>query len=385
MEQQVKKTEKPEIPRRRLGRTGLMVSRIGLGGMGFMSPNREVDLKVALDVINTALDRGVNFIDTARSYFDSEKIIGMVLKKRRNETYIASKTYMRTAKRAEKELGESLEALGVKKIDIYQCHHVQYREEFEQITSPGGALEALKSYQKQGVIDHIGISSHNPDILNEFLESDHFDTVQFPFSAVERDHYNNVKDVVKNRDIGTIAMKPLAGGNLKSVETALKFLLSSEVTTIIPGCSTVEHVIADTRVGIDYKGITEEEKQKILEEVENLPDLFCRRCRYCEKQCPKGIPIADIFRCEDYLILNATYARDQYRSLEKHVPDCGDCGKCEQVCPYHLPVREKMKKAHRRLTRGKLEDIAIKILRKVGLYDFARMLYFNLGGKIPKR
>lgn len=373
-----------KLPKRRLGRTGFMVSCIGLGGMGVISQSHE-NLESAVRIIHTALDRGVNFIDTARGYFDSEMIIGEALKERRNEVFIASKTYMRPAKRAEKEIEESFRTLGVKKIDLYQIHHVQYWNEFEQATAPGGVLEVLKSYQKQGLIDFIGVSSHNPAILPQILESGLFDTVQFPFSPVEREHHENIKDVVKRKDIGTIIMKPLAGGNIKSVETALHYLLSHDVSTIIPGCSTVEQVMEDTEAGINFRGITDEEKQAIINEVMNLPDQFCRRCRYCEKQCPQGIPISDIFRCEDYLILNATYARDQYKSLDKYVTDCGNCGKCEIICPYKLPVREKMQKAHTRLTAGKLEDAVVKLVRKIGLYDFARNLYFKLGGKIPKR
>jgi len=369
---------------RKLGRTGLMVSCIGLGGMGVISQEHP-DWEMATKVIHAALDRGVNFIDTARGYFNSEEVIGRVLKDRRDETYIATKTYMRNPRQAEKELQQSLEKLQVKKIDLYQVHHVQYMKEFEKVTAPGGVLEVIKSYQKQGYIDFIGVSSHNPEILSEILESDLFDTVQFPFSVAEREHYEKVRDVVKRRNIGVIVMKPLAGGNLKSVEPALKFLLSHDVSTIIPGCSTVEQVIMDTEIGMNFHGLTEEEKNQIIADADDLPDKFCRRCRYCEKVCSREIPISDIFRCENYLILSATYAREQYKALGKSVRDCMKCGECEKICPYNLPIRHKLGIAHRRLTRGKLEDVAVKILRKVGLYDIARKIYFALGGGIPRR
>ena len=376
--------ETAPMPMRLLGRTGLKVSAMGLGGMGVMDEKHE-DLDSRIEIINTALDHGINFIDTARGYFDSEEIIGHVLKERRNDAYIATKTYLRSAKGSEKELLESLEKLQVKKIDLYQIHHIQYMKEFEKIMEPGGAMEVVKSYQKQGVIDFIGVSSHNPHILSEILESDLFDTVQFPFSVVEREHFENIRDVVKRRNIGTIIMKPLAGGNVKSVDSALRYLLSHDVSTVIPGCSTVEQVMLNVGIAKSFTGITEEEKRKIIEEVKNLPDQFCRRCRYCEKTCPQGIQIADIFRCEDYLILNATYAREEYKKLKKKVKDCIGCGKCEEICPYNLPVREKLYYANRRLTRGKLEDFIVKIVRKAGLYDIARKIYFALGFGIPKR
>ncbi|MCE1247897.1 MAG: aldo/keto reductase [Firmicutes bacterium] len=369
---------------RRLGRTELKVSCIGLGGMGVISQNHP-DRTSAHKIIHTALERGVNFIDTARSYFDSEEIIGDSLEGRSEQVYLATKTYQRSAKRAEKEIETCFEKLKVKKIHLFQLHHVQYIEEFQQAAAPGGTIELLKSLQKQGLIDHIGVSSHNPAILPQLLETDIFDTAQFPFSVVERDHFKKVEEIVKRRDIGTIIMKPLAGGNITSVEAALLFLLSHDVSTVIPGCSTVEQVIMDTEAGINFRELTTEEKQQIIKDTENLPDQFCRRCRYCEKVCSKNLPISDIFRCEDYLILSATYARDQYKSLGKSAALCSGCGQCEKICPYHLPVREKLKKAHKRLSKGKIEDFAVRILRKTGLYDIARKLYFELGGKIPER
>lgn len=378
-------TEESRIMQKRLlGRTGLRVSCIGLGGMGVISQNHS-SREQAKEVVHTAIDRGVNFIDTARGYFDSEEIIGEVLQERKETIYIASKTYQRTAKRAEKEFGESLQRLKVKKIDLYQIHHLQYMEELEKVKGPGGALEALNSYRKQGLIDFIGVSSHNPKLLPNILESGFFDTVQFPFSVVEREHYKTITQTAAKYNLGTIVMKPLAGGNITSVETALKFILSHNISTVIPGCTTVEHVITDTNAGINFHELTNEEKEQIIAKAEKLPDKFCRRCRYCERVCSKNLPISDIFRCEDYLILNATYARDQYKSLNRTALECMGCGKCEKICPYHLPVREKLRIAHRRLTRGKIEDLAVKFFRKIGIYDVVRKIYFDVIGKVPKR
>jgi aryl-alcohol dehydrogenase-like predicted oxidoreductase len=255
---------------RRLGRTGLMVSCIGLGGMGIISQNHP-DRESAYKIIHTALDRGVNFIDTARGYFDSEEIIGEAIRTRRDNVFVATKTYQRSAKRAEKEIQTSFEKLNIKKIDLMQVHHVQYMEEFQQAAAPGGVIELLKSLQKQGLIDFIGVSSHNPAIMPQILESDIFDTAQFPFSVVEREHYKNVSEIAKRRDIGTIIMKPLAGGNITSVEAALRFLLSHDVSTVIPGCSTIEQVITDTEAGINFRELTEEEKLQIIKYV---PETF---------------------------------------------------------------------------------------------------------------
>lgn len=372
------------LPHRPLGRTGLMVSCVGLGGMGVISRTQK-NVRDGVEVIITAIDSGINFIDTARGYFDSEQITGLALQERPGRAYVATKTYMRGARQAEEEIRKSLEALQLKKIDLMQVHHVQYEVEFEQVIGRGGAMEALRSYQKQGLIDFIGVSSHNPRILPQILESDIFDTVQFPFNPIETEHYEKVKDVVGRRNIGTIIMKPLAGGNLKSVDKALRFILGHPVSTVIPGCITPDQVRQCVQAGYGLGEMTEEERAQLLEEARSLPERFCRRCRYCEGECSRQIPISDVFRCENYLIFSATYARDEYRGLSRHFNDCISCGKCEKICPYQLPVRQMLKRAHHRLTRGWLEDAAVKVLRKAGLYDAARKIYFALGGKIPER
>lgn len=369
---------------RRLGRTEMKVSTVSLGGMGVISKAHK-SLEDATRVIQTALDRGMNLIETARGYFDSEKIIGEVMRTRRHETYLASKSYLRSAKRCEQQIVESLDNFGTKKIDLYQIHHVQYEYELEQVLGRGGAMEAVRSYQKQGLIDHVGITSHHPRILGQALRTDEFDVVQFPFSVVERDHYKELYPLAAQRDVGIIAMKVLSGGNLRNVATAIKYVLSHDVATAVLGCSTVAQVLDDCDAAESFTQLSESEKERLAEEADRLPENFCRRCRYCEPVCPAEIPIADIFRVENYLILNATYARNEYRTFKANSTNCIECGECENICPYDLPVVDDLRRAHARLNRGRIEDLAVNALRKVRLYDVARKLYFDLGGNLPDR
>jgi uncharacterized protein len=362
----------------------MKVSIVSLGGMGVISRHHKSQ-EAAATVVHAALDRGLNFIETARGYHDSEAIIGGVVENRRDGVYLATKSYLRSAKRCEQQIQESLQNLRTAKIDLYQVHHVQYADELEQVLGKGGALEAIRSYQKQGLIDHVGITSHHPSILTQALETGQFDVVQFPFSVVERDHYLQIHPVAKKHDVGIIAMKSLSGGHLQDPSTAIKYVLSHDIATAAMGCSTVEHVQVAAEAAESFRTLTEEEKRALIEEADRLPEKFCRRCRYCEPGCPAGIPIADVFRIENYLILNATYARNDYRALKANASRCLECGECERICPYHLPIREDLKRAHSRLTRGKLEDLAVNALRKVRLYDVARKLYFDLGGDLPER
>ena len=370
--------------KRRLGRTELMVSEVGIGGLGIISkllPNRQS----GIDTVRHALDRGMNYIDTARGYFDAEETIGQAIQGRREQVILASKTYLRSGFLAYKDLETSLATLNVKHLDMYQVHHVQYKSELEQVMAPKGALEALESAKREGLIDHIGITSHHTRVLAQALETGRFDTVMLPFSPIERDGLAEVYAAAKRFDVGIIAMKVLSSGRLTSVEEAIQFVLAHDISMCVLGCTTKEHVDRDIAAAEAFHQLSEAQRQGLLSGSADLKDGFCRRCRICEGLCPMKIPIADVFRCEDYLILNSTYARNEYRALSRHVPNCIKCGQCDLVCPFHLKVMESLERAHRRLSRGKLEDCAVNILHKIKLYDLARKAYFSLGGGLPER
>lgn len=351
--------------------------------MGFISKNNKRDRPSA--IINTALNEGVNFIDTARSYYDSERIIGEVIRERRKDCFIATKTYLRGANEVKREVEISLKNLRAKQIDLYQIHHVQYEHELERVLAKDGALVGLKRAKKRGKIKFIGVSSHHPKVAVKCIKTGEFDTIQIPFSPIEREFIDEILKEAKKYDVGVIAMKPLAGGRILNAELALKFVLSYDISIVIPGCSTLKQVKIDTRVGKGDIFLNENEKKSLFEEVEKLDGNFCRRCRYCEHVCPINLPIADIFRCEDHILYNVTYARNEYKKFQKEFKKCTDCGKCEQMCPYKLPIRAMLKNAHRRLTKGKIEDAIINILRRLGLYERVRNIYFDMGLPIPKR
>ena len=369
-----------------LGRTGLKVSALGMGGIGFIKQFRSTR-EESLQVIQTAIDSGINFIETARAYFDSEEIIGEALKagNRRGKCIIATKSYLRSARDMEKEVEKSLKALQTNHIEIFQIHHIQYPSELAEVTAPQGAYQALKSLQKSGVIDFIGVTSHNPVVLAECAKTGYFDTVQFPLNPAEEEFYALVSPWLEKLNLGSIVMKPLMGGRIINVESALAFALSFEVSTVIPGISSMAELQTDLKVAGNFSGLTTEERAALRTEVKKLPENFCRRCRYCDGVCPQKIKISEIFRCEDYLIFNATFARNEYRRIEPNAAICEQCGKCEEICPYKLPICEKLKSAHQRLSGGRLEDSIVNFTRKIGIYDKARKLYFDMVKRIPER
>ena len=368
-----------ELQRRRLGRTGLQVSCLGLGAMGVISHFHHTRAQ-SERVVHRALDLGINFIDTASAYFDSEQILGGALAGRHEQVYLATKSLLRRGRGFGKELEQSLRRLRTDHIHLYQVHHVQYPDELKQILGPGGAMEVLQREKERGRISFVGITSHHPGVLAEALETGHFDTVQFPFNPIEAEGFMPVLNKAVELDIGTIGMKPLSGGRLTSVEAALQYCAAHDIACTLAGCSTVEHVERDVAAMSGSETLSQQDREALEQEIVSLGDLFCRRCRYCERQCPEQIPISDIFRSHDYMVLNQTYARDEYRKLDTHPEACANCGACEQICPYELPVRQMMDTAHGELHRKRWMDLASRVLQATNTYDLVRKTFFRIGG-----
>lgn len=373
------------LPRRRLGRTELRVGLLGLGAMGIID-HHQPSRAHAGRLIHRALDLGVNLIDTAAAYFDSEEVLGQFLGPRRAGVVLCTKSFMRSARRLEGELLQSLRRLRSDHVDVFQLHHVQYPHELAQVLRPGGAYELLRRYRQRGAVRFIGITSHHPGVLEDALRTGLFDTVQFPYNPLEAGTFAPVLKTAGELDLGTLAMKPLSGGRLSQVEAALGYCAAAPISCVLAGCSTVEQVERDVAALSGELVVSEAEQQRLEAQLAELGELFCRRCRYCEGVCSAGLPIADIFRCHDYLVLNQFYARQEYRTLGHTPAECADCGRCEQICPYHLPVRKMLRLAHDELGRSQLLARGIALLHRAGLYDVTRRAFFRLGGArlLPK-
>ncbi len=151
----------------KLGRTGLKVTRWGLGGITLSTIMGGTTPDTISQIIHAALDRGINFIDTSRAYLDSETNLGEVIKARRQECFLASKTLSRTSDAALADVEESLQQLQTDRIEIYQIHALK-PPEISAAMGPGGALEGLKQARSRGLIEHIGLTSHFKGVANIF-------------------------------------------------------------------------------------------------------------------------------------------------------------------------------------------------------------------------
>ncbi len=329
------------MQKRILGQTNLEVSVIGFGGI----PIQRVDEKMALELLKEANNQGINFIDTARGYNESESLIGEALEKIGREKFIlATKSMQRSYNGMLEDINISLKNLRTDYIDLYQLHNIRSLEELEIVLCEDGALRALREAKAKGLIRNIGITGHNPDILNKALDANEFATIQCPYNPVEQQAEELFKKA-KSMDVGVIVMKPLAGGAITKGELSLRFILGNpNISVVIPGMDSVEQVDLNAQTGINIRKLTDEEEKTLFEEANSLGSEFCRRCGYC-MPCPQNIDIPTQFLMEGYFTRYdlKEWAQGRYDAMESKASDCIECGQCEPRCPYNLPIRKMMK------------------------------------------
>ena len=328
---------------RTLGKTGLQVSRMGFGGI----PIQRVDAARTRQLVEKMAEMGVNYIDTARGYTVSESYLGEALEGYRDKFVLATKSMARTKEAMAKDIEISLGNLRTDYIDLYQVHNPSM-EQLEQVTGEGGALEALMEAKEAGKIGHIGLTAHSVEVFRKALELDWVETIMFPYNVVETQGTELI-DACAEKNIGFIDMKPMAGGAIEDPATALRFICSNPlVTVVIPGVSEIEELEESLKACSDVSPLSQEEQEKIAEIREQLGSNFCRRCNYCAP-CTVGISIPNVFLFAGYLQRYDLegWARERYATLDTKASACVECGECETRCPYHLPIREMMKTAAR--------------------------------------
>ena len=219
----------------RLGKTEMMVSRLGFGGI----PIQRVSGDEAVAVVSRCLELGITFLDTANAYTTSEERIGKAISERWQGLIIATKSTSRTSEGVESHLKLSLKRLGVESIDLYQFHGVDDSKTLNTILAPNGPMAAIEEAKRAGVVKHIGITSHSMETAKEAVKSDRFETIMFPFNMVRYEAAEELLPLAREHDVGFIAMKPLAGGKLDNVTLAFKYLFQFPDVVPIPGIGKI--------------------------------------------------------------------------------------------------------------------------------------------------
>ena len=324
---------------RTLGKTGLKISRMGFGGI----PIQKIDEEGTKKLLHAMAEKGINYIDSARGYTVSEQYIGYGLEGIRDKFVLATKSMSRTKEAMAADIETSLGNFRTDYIDLYQVHNPSM-EQLDQVIGEGGALEALMEAKAAGTIGHIGLTAHSTAVFERALELDWVETIMFPYNIVEQQGAELIHKCAE-KNIGFIDMKPLAGGAIEDGTLALRYVCSNpDVTVVIPGMAEIRELDENMAACSNAAPLTEEELAKMDKVREQLVNDFCRRCNYCAP-CTVGINIPSVFLFAGYLQRYdlADWAKERYSTLKVKASACIGCGKCEPRCPYHLPIREKLK------------------------------------------
>src|ERR1700723_891410 len=252
-----------EIPKRPLGRTGLQVSGLGIGGYHLGSANTEAE---ATQIVNEALDAGVNFFDNAWEYHQglSEERLGRALKGKRDRAVVMTKvcTHGRDKTVAMRQLEESLTRLQTDHLDVWQIHEVIYENDPDLIFAPNGAAEALLEAKQQGKVRFVGFTGHkDPSIHLNMLSHDFpFDTIQMPLNCCDatfRSFETQVLPEANRRGIAALGMKSLGGSGefvkfgAITAEQGLRYAMSLPVATTISGIDNLQVLDQNLQVAVD--------------------------------------------------------------------------------------------------------------------------------------
>lgn len=348
----------------------------GFGCMRLPMKGNEVDLREFSDMVDLFLENGFNYFDTAHGYLDgkSETAIRECLTKRYpRESYILTDkltgSYFRTREEIRPFFESQLEACGVSYFDFYLMHS-QTEDNFAYFKERS-AYETALELKAEGKIRHFGISFHDrAAVLEQILtEYPQIEAVQIQFNYLDYDdpavESRKCYEVCRRFGKPVLVMEPVKGGSLVNLPEdaaevlvrldggspasyALRFAAGFEgIRMVLSGMSNLEQMRDNISCMKDFKPLSEKE----MEAVRQVREIFqskhlipCTACRYCTAGCPRQIPIPDLFACMNMKTLFQGWSADFYygnhTANRGKASDCIKCGKCEKICPQHLPIRK---------------------------------------------
>lgn len=273
-----------DLPTRKLGRTGIDVTTLGLGGEGVLRTSGFE--KEAYALINRAIDLGVRYFESARAYSGSESYYGLALAERRKDIFLTSKSHARDRNGAMSHLHETLKNMKTDHLDLWQVHDVRTREDVRVIFGPGGAIEAFIEAREKGMTRFIGVTGHHdPAITRQCIEMFDFDTVLMPVNPAEPIYKNFVDEILSlanERQMGVIAMKVYLRGlaaripGFEGMEPFFRFALSHPITTAVIGCDDLHQLEENIGFARSFKPMPDKE----IQELEDFVAPYARELMY---------------------------------------------------------------------------------------------------------
>ncbi len=322
-----------------LGKTGIETIKNGFGAL----PIQRISVEESTRILHKAYECGITFYDTARFYTDSEEKIGIALGNVRHNITIASKTMAKTKEEFQKDLETTLRELKTDYVDLYQFHNPPFCPKPDDGT---GLYEEMLKAKEKGYIRHIGITNHRIKVAKEAIESNLYDTLQFPFSYLASDSEMELVNECIDNNMGFIAMKALAGGLIQNSAAAFAFMMQYDVLPIwgIQKLEELEEFVSY----IDQPPKYEEYTHIIEKDRDILTGNFCRGCGYC-LPCPSNIDIPNCARMSLMIRRAPTtvYMSKDWIDKMKAIEDCTECNSCKERCPYGLDTPNLLKENYK--------------------------------------
>lgn len=321
-----------------LGKTGIETPQNAFGAL----PIQRVDKSTAEQILRKAYEGGFRLFDTARAYSDSEEKIGYALSDVRDKIIITTKTGAKNTEEMKEHLETSLRNLRTDHVDVYQFHCA------DRCIRPGdgsGMYELMEDFRRQGMIRHIGITAHKIGVAEECVNSGLYETMQFPFSYLSGEREESLVKLCREKNVGFICMKALAGGLITNSVMACAFISQYDNALPIWGIQSEKELDEWLRFMDEPAVMTEEIRKMIEKDRRELMGDFCRGCGYC-MPCPKGILINNCARMS--LLLrrapSKAWLSETWQKNMKQIEECIGCGQCRSKCPYGLNTPELLKK-----------------------------------------
>ena len=382
-------------------RHGRPISQLGYGCMRFTRKGGSIDYEKAEREVMLAVEQGVNYFDTAYLYPGSEELMGRIFEenKCREKVYIATKLphyIMRSAAAIDKTFNEELTRLRTDYIDYYLMHMFTEIADWERLKTLG-IEDWIKRQKAEGRIRNIGFSYHGQtEMFLKILDAYDWDFCQIQYNYLDEHSQAGRRGLqaAAEKGIPVIIMEPLRGGKLVNLPAKARHVLATdshgytpaelglrwlwdqpEVTCVLSGMNSEDMVRENIRIASEAEpGHLTEEDREIVVQIRRIirerEKVGCTACRYC-MPCPKGVDIPGNFYYYNLMYIDkksaARFEFAQSMGMRKEpgfASQCVGCGKCEQHCPQHINIREKLKEADRAL-RPLPYKLGINAARKV--------------------